>query len=144
MSSEIVNDGWIRRLGRSALPRPEPAAAGRNLARIVAGHDLTLYAHYTPDYVGHRGTWQEAVEALERVDDFLAGLLDRLPADTLLLMASDHGNIEDVEREHTRNPALGLVTGPGHAAVARSLEHLWDIPAAILAALGLADSGRSP
>lgn len=137
VASEITNDGWIRRLGRTGLPEPTPAEAGANLARIAAAHDLTLFAHYTPDYVGHRGTWDEAVAALERVDAFLAGLLDALPADTLLIVASDHGNIEDTAREHTRNPALGLVAGPGHEAVADGLTGLGDVPAAILGALGL-------
>ena len=137
LASEITNDGWIERLHRATLPRITPEEAGRNLAAISAGHDLTLFAYYTPDYVGHRGTWAEAVEALERLDRCLAGVLDGLPADTLLVVASDHGNIEDTTREHTLNPALGLVVGPGHATVAGRLEHLWDVPRAILEALGV-------
>lgn len=137
VSSEITNEGWIDRLDRASLPRIGPEAAGRNLAAIAAEHDLTLYAHYTPDHVGHRGSWEEAVEALERVDRFLNGVLDALSPDTLLLVASDHGNIEDMSREHTRNPALALTVGPGHEAVARALVDLWDVPAAILRVLGL-------
>lgn len=137
VASEITNDGWIQRLGRTSLPRPGPEEAGRNLARIAADHDLTLFAHYTPDHVGHRGTWDEAVKALERVDAFIGGIMRDLPSDTLLVVASDHGNIEDSEREHTRNPALGLVAGPGHEDVARGLEHLWDVPFAILGVLGI-------
>jgi 2,3-bisphosphoglycerate-independent phosphoglycerate mutase len=137
IASEITNDGWIRRLGRTSLPEPTPAQAGRSLARIAGDHELTLFAHYSLDYVGHRGTWDESVEAVERVDAFLGGVLGALPADTLLVVASDHGNIEDVDREHTRNPVLGLVAGPGHAGVAGRLEHLWDVPAAILGALGV-------
>ncbi len=137
ISSEITNDGWIEKLGRTGLPRPGPDEAGRTLARIAAGHDLTLFAHYTTDLVGHRGSWDESVAALERVDAFLGGVLETLAADTLLVVASDHGNVEDVTREHTRNPALGLLAGPGHAAVARRLGHLWDVPAEILRVLGL-------
>ena len=139
IASEITNDGWIERLGRSSLPRIGPEQAGRSLAAIAAEHDLTLYAHYTPDHVGHRGTWGEAVAALERVDAFIAGMLEGLPEDMLLVIASDHGNIEDMSREHTRNPALGLVVGPGHEEVAATLDHLWDVPAAILAALDVGD-----
>lgn len=137
LASEIINDGWIERLDRTALPRVTPEEAGGNLAAIAADHDLTLFAYYTPDYVGHRGTWDEAVEALERLDRCLAGVLDDLPDDTLLVVASDHGNIEDTTREHTLNPALGLVVGRGHEEVARRLEHLWDVPRAILDVLGV-------
>lgn len=141
VSSEITNDGWIKRLGRTSLPSPSPRQAGRSLARIAEGQDLTLYAHYTPDHVGHRGTWEEAVAALEAVDTFLGGVLEGLPEDVLLVVASDHGNIEDVTREHTRNPALGLVVGEGHEAVARSIGDLRDVPAAILRRLGIGRSG---
>jgi 2,3-bisphosphoglycerate-independent phosphoglycerate mutase len=137
LSSEITNNGWIERLGRTSLPRPTPHQAGRSLARIAAGHDLTLYAHYTPDHVGHRGGWDDAVASLEAVDALLGGVMDGLPGDVLLLVASDHGNIEDMTREHTRNPALGVVAGPGHEAVARSIAGLADVPVAILRLLGL-------
>jgi hypothetical protein len=142
VASEITNDGWIERLGRTGLPRPAPQEAGRTLSRIAGGHDLTLFAHYTPDYAGHRGGWDEAVAALERVDSFLRGVLETLPADTLLVVASDHGNVEDMTREHTRNPALGLLAGAGHEAVARRLGHLWDVPAAILRTLNLGTPAR--
>ena len=138
VASEITNDGWIRRLGRTSLPQPAPGEAGTSLARIAASHDLTLFAHYTPDYVGHRGTRAEAVEALERVDAFLDGVLASLPPDVLLVVASDHGNIEDTTREHTTNPALGLVAGPGHGAAAARLQQLRDVPRLILETLGRA------
>lgn len=137
IASEITNEGWIDRLHRTSLPRIAPETAGRNLTAIAAEHDLTLYAHYTLDHVGHRGSWEEAVEALERVDRFLSGIVETLSADTLLIVASDHGNVEDTRREHTRNPALAVIAGPGHDAVARGLVDLRDVPAAILRVLGV-------
>lgn len=135
VASEIVNDGWIRHLGRASLPAVTPESAGRNLARIAAVHDLTLFAHYTTDHVGHRGTMGEAVEAIERVDRFLGGLLDAAPGDLLLMVVSDHGNLEDTARHHTRNPALGVVAGQGHRAVAEALTDLTAITPAALRAL---------
>lgn len=137
VASEITNDGWIRHLQRASLPEPTPEAAGENLARIAAAHDLTLFAHYTTDHVGHRGTAAEAVAAMERVDRFLAGALGSLPSDMVLLVVSDHGNLEDTERQHTRNPALGVVAGPGHRALAGRLRRLTDITPAVLEALGV-------
>ncbi len=109
VSSEIVNDGWKRHLGHGGLPDVTAAEAGANLAGIVARHDLTLYAHYATDTAGHAREMPAAVEALERVDAFLRGLLEELPDDALLVIASDHGNIEDVRTGHTRNPALGVL-----------------------------------
>ncbi len=136
VASEITNGGWIRHLGRS-LPEPTPAEAGAVLARIVGRTDLTLFAHYSTDLVGHRGTMQEAVAALERVDAFLGGVLDALSADATVLVVSDHGNIEDTGRAHTRNPALGLVVGRGHGELAASLGDLRDVAGAALRAAGV-------
>lgn len=137
VASEITNDGWIERLARTSLPVVTPEEAGRNLAGIAARHDLTLFAHYTTDHVGHRGTFDQAVAAVERVDRFLAGVLERAPQDLLLVVASDHGNLEDVTSGHTANPALGLVAGPGHRAVADRLVDLRDVAGAVLEVVGV-------
>lgn len=115
VASGILNEGWREHLGHRHVPRISAEEAGANLARIATSHDLTLYAHYGTDLAGHRGGMQEAVAALERVDAFLGGVLDGLSAGSLLVVASDHGNVEDVTAGHTRNPSLGLVGAPGGA-----------------------------
>ena len=81
------------------------------LARIDAAADLTFYAHYSTDYAGHGGSAEAAVAALERVDQFLAAIVDGLPESASLVVASDHGNLEDLPAGHTRNPVLGLLAG---------------------------------
>ncbi len=137
VSSEIINDGWRRHLGHDWLPQITPEDAGRNLARIAAGADLTLYAHYTTDTAGHRGGMEGSVAALERVDRFLGGLLPALAGDITVLVASDHGNIEDVSAQHTRNPALGLVVGPGAGGLSERMHGITDVAPAVLAHLGV-------
>jgi len=135
VASEIVNTGWRERLGLHAAPELNPQEAGGVLARIVQGHDLTLFAHYSTDLVGHRGGMSGAVEALERVDAFLGGLLVSLSSETLILVASDHGNLEDVTAGHTRNPALGIVARAGGCTPLpdlSSLQSIRDIPACLL------------
>lgn len=137
VASEITNEGWRERLGRLTLPVVTPEEAGRNLAWIAAAHDLTFFAHYTTDTVGHRGDMTDAIHAIETVDAFLDGILAALPDDVLLVVASDHGNLEDVRTGHTTNPALGLVVGPGHEPFARSLHSLTDLAPAILRRLAV-------
>ena len=137
VASEIVNDGWRERLLREHVPRVTPEGAGANLARIAAGYDLTLFAHYATDAAGHHRELAPAVTALERVDAFLGAVLDGLPADVLLLVVSDHGNIEDVEAGHTRNPALCLAAGPGHAALLEGMASLRDVAGRVLHRLGV-------
>ena len=136
VSSEIVNDAWRDRLGHSSVPRVTAREAGSNLARISGTADLTLYAHYSTDTAGHRQDLGAAAEALRRVDEFLGGLMDDLAAGTLLLVASDHGNVEDVRGGHTLNPALGLAAGQG-AGAAGLLTDIRHVAGFILRILGV-------
>ncbi|MDZ7781276.1 MAG: peptidase [Gemmatimonadota bacterium] len=135
VSSEIVNDGWRQRLGRAGIPDVTPEHAGRNLAAIANHHDLTLYAHYGTDTAGHTREMSAAVTAIERVDRFVQGVLESLAGGTLLFIASDHGNLEDVWAGHTRNPALGLATGPGWEE-ATALRDLRDVAPYLRRCLG--------
>jgi 2,3-bisphosphoglycerate-independent phosphoglycerate mutase len=132
LSSEIVNTAWKTRLGLTHLPEVTPREAGRNLARIAETARLTFFAHYSTDTAGHKKDMGEAVEALERVDSFLGGVLEALPPSTLTVLASDHGNIEDVTSGHTRNPTLALLAGPGAARLRRGLTRITDLSGMIL------------
>lgn len=144
VASEIVNDGWRRYFGNDAAPVVTEEDAGRSLAGIAAGADLTLYAHYATDTAGHRGGMAGAVAALERVDRFLAGVLDALPPSCTLLLTSDHGNVEDVRTGHTRNPAMGVAAGEGARDLTEDLHTIADVPAAVLRHLGLHDRPTNP
>ena len=134
VSSEIVNDGWREQLGHDWLAPVTAKQAGVHLAAIAATHDLTLFAHYTTDAAGHRRDMDDAVTALERVDSFLAGVVSTLATDTLLIVASDHGNVEDVTTGHTKNPVLGIASGPG-AGGAVTMRDLRQVAPFILATL---------
>lgn len=139
VASEITNEGWRERLGRTNLPVITASEAGANLARIASAHDLTLFAHYSTDYAGHEKRLDRAVVALERVDAFLGGVLGASPADLLLIVASDHGNLEDCTTGHTRNPALGLAAGPGHGQAAASWTSILHVAPTILSLLDALD-----
>lgn len=135
LSSEIVNATWRSHLGYQDLPEISAPEAGANLARIAAQADLTFFAHYHTDYAGHGGSMAGAVEALERVDAFLMGLMDALDPGILLVLASDHGNLEDVRVGHTRNPSLAMLAGPGAGTHRKGLDDITHIPDLILKVL---------
>jgi len=140
VATGLTNEGWRRHRGHAHLPEVSLAEAGRNLAGIAGRHELTLFAHYATDTAGHRGGMDGAVQALDRLDAFLGGLVASLDPECTLIMASDHGNIEDVTAQHTRNPALGLVAGPGRDLLAERLHHLTDVTPALLEILGVAEN----
>jgi 2,3-bisphosphoglycerate-independent phosphoglycerate mutase len=132
IASEIINEGWREHLARHDLPAVTPVQAGANLARIANTNDLTLFAHYSTDAAGHKQDLDAAIAALRIVDDFLAGVLEYLDDDVVLLVASDHGNLEDASTGHTRNPAFGLVAGHEHAAIAGELHSILDVTPVVL------------
>lgn len=101
------------------LPRREPEEAAELLLRIARGADLTLFEFFESDEAGHARSMEQAVAVLSRLDRFLRALAAALPADTALVVTSDHGNVEDLSvRNHTRNPVPVLGFGPAAERVA--------------------------
>jgi predicted AlkP superfamily pyrophosphatase or phosphodiesterase len=135
VSSEMVNSAWRTRLGFRHVPDISLEEAGRNLARIANDVELTLFAHYATDTAGHEKKMDPAVSALERADRFLGGLLTELDPGTLLIIASDHGNIEDITQGHTHNPILVILAGPGARQLAEGPTSITDVADLILGAL---------
>lgn len=133
LSADFTNEAWHNHLGYADVPILSPEEAGATLSRIAQKHDLTFYDFWLTDLLGHSGEMRPAVEALERFDRFLGGLLTTLDFDeTLLVVTSDHGNLEDLNaRNHTRNPVPTLLVGRGRRWVADRLVDLADIAPAL-------------
>jgi 2,3-bisphosphoglycerate-independent phosphoglycerate mutase len=114
ISADITSEGW-QRLGYGSLPIVEPAQAGRTLARLTGEYGFVLFEYWWPDRAGHARDMRQAVEVLEKFDAFLLGILEGIDrAETLLLITSDHGNIEDLStKSHTRHPVPLIAAGAG-------------------------------
>jgi 2,3-bisphosphoglycerate-independent phosphoglycerate mutase len=136
VASSITNERWRERLG-DTLPQVDAAEAGRRLARIAAGAEATLFAHYDTDHAGHRGGMEGAIAALEKVDAFLGGIVEALPDDALLVVASDHGNVEDVSGGHTLHPVPVLLVGAGREEAAEQVRDLAGVVPGIARTLGM-------
>ncbi len=123
ISGDITNAGWPA-LGYPAMDIIDPREAGRRLARLSLENDFVLYEYWKTDHAGHSKKVDEAVEALEKVDALLVGILEGLKgAETLLLITSDHGNIEDMStKSHTRNPVPAILYGRHHHLVAGQID----------------------
>ncbi len=91
-----------------------PAAAGLIAGQAVRHHDFLLYEYFQTDKAGHSGERPRAEDELRRLDEFLTALLGEVDAEdqVLILLTSDHGNIEDATtRRHTTNPVPLLAWG---------------------------------
>ncbi len=115
------------------LPLISPEEAGAHLARLAAGHDFTLFEFFQTDLCGHSQERERAVEVVTHLDRFLTSLLSQVDLEeTLVLLTSDHGNLEDLtSRRHTTNPVPTLLWGRGREEVARRIRGLMDIAPAV-------------
>lgn len=136
VASEIDNVLWRERLDPGLHPI-RPAEAGAVLAKVAAGAEVTLYAHYATDTAGHTGDMAAAVRSLERVDALLGGLAAHRPPELLVVMTSDHGNVEDIKAEHTRNPVPLIAFGPGSERLIGGITSIDQVTPAILRLLGI-------
>ncbi|MFN8481942.1 MAG: alkaline phosphatase family protein [Anaerolineae bacterium] len=138
ISAFITNELWESRLGVAGVPEITPQDAGVSLARLAQTHDLTVFEFFVTDMAGHRQEEALAEMALTRLDGLLEGALSVLDERRdLLLVTSDHGNLEDqTTSDHTLNPVPGLVWGKNGRAVANSLRGLQDVTPTILRWLG--------
>lgn len=136
LSAFFTNRGWRDVLGYTDLPDMTLEQAGRQLAALAAAHDFTLFEHYHTDICGHHRDWAEAMQTLEAFDAFLSGVLGAMPDNMVVIITSDHGNIEDLtERGHTRNPVPTLLIGAARRVLAGRIAGLADLTPAIVAAL---------
>jgi len=140
LSPDFTNQGWREHLGYPDLPLLSPQQAGARLAALAQAYDFALFEHWPTDTAGHRQNANAARALLRTLDAALAGLLSAWDAERdLILLTSDHGNLEDLStRRHTRHPVPLLLIGPAAArrafAPARDLTDLTPILRRLLAA----------
>ncbi|MBK8987144.1 MAG: metalloenzyme domain-containing protein [Chloroflexi bacterium] len=139
ISPDFTAQGWRDHLGYPDVPLLSLAQAGARLAALAQTRHFSFFEHWPTDVRGHRGTLAEAVAHLEMVDAVLGSLLDAWDEEHgLLIVTSDHGNIEDKSsRSHTRNPALTILAGAGQAELAGRIHDLTDVATAVRVTLGL-------
>jgi hypothetical protein len=136
LSADFTGEGWRRHLKVSDSPLYSPHQAGMALARLARQTNIAFFEYWPSDYAGHRQEKSEAVELLETFDGVLGGLLEQWQdQDGLVLITSDHGNLEDLTtRRHTVNPVPALVIGAPELRTrfCQRLETLADVAPAIL------------
>lgn len=141
-----ITNTVLRRLGFD-LPLFTPQEAGEILLKIAAPHALTLFEHFLTDIAGHNRDMNFARETVATLDTFLETLVNNLPPGDLLLLTSDHGNLEDLSTKgHTLNPVPALVVGKERASLVKSLAAGGSITAvtpAILEQLTIKTRGHS-
>ena len=132
LTAEWTTDSWREHLKLPDLPAYSAREAGRLLARLARQYDFSFHSHWLTDQIGHRGTLARGIAILERFDAVLGGLLECWDeAAGLIVITSDHGNMEDLStRRHTLNPVPTVVIGRRAQDFAKGFASLRDfVPA---------------
>src|SRR3990172_8070414 len=103
LSADFTGAGWHSFLGFADVPLFEPETAGVKLAELAQQYDFSFFEYWASDYAGHKQDMSSAVQQLETFDGVLKGLLANWHnKNNLILLTSDHGNMEDLStRKHT-------------------------------------------
>jgi 2,3-bisphosphoglycerate-independent phosphoglycerate mutase len=133
ISADFIREYW-HKLGHTEIKPIKPVEAGRHLANIAIRHDFTVFEYWLTDHAGHAQQMSNAIEVLERFDKFLSGFLELFnPSNTLLIISSDHGNIEDLStKSHTRNRVPCVLAGKYRHKLVRRIRTLTHITPAIM------------
>jgi 2,3-bisphosphoglycerate-independent phosphoglycerate mutase len=103
LSADFTGEGWREFLGYPDAPTFDSETAGVKLAELAKRYDFSFFEYWASDYAGHKQDMKSAVSQLETFDGVLQGLLDNWDLEKdLILLTSDHGNMEDLgTRKHT-------------------------------------------
>ena len=112
ISADFTSEGWRERMNMPEVPVMQLSEAGAYLANLARKFDFAFFEYWLTDYAGHGQDMPEALRLLEQFDVMLGGLLEAWSPADLLLVTSDHGNLEDLStRRHTANPVPLLLVG---------------------------------
>ena len=134
LSADFTGDGWRTMLGFPDAPAMDAPQAGRKLATLAKEYDFALFEYWASDYAGHHQEMDKAVELMETFDKVLSGLLEEMNDEFLVLITSDHGNMEDLStRRHTDAdvPALAIGNKSARDEFTRDMKKITDIAPAI-------------
>ncbi len=128
----LTNRAWVER--GAPVPLVTARQAGRNLMRLAQENDFTAFEYFLTDAAGHKNDHAWILEVLAELDEFWGGLLEEQNlAETLLLITSDHGNIEDwTVKGHTLNPVPTILIGAGREEAASRIHSLVDITPTVM------------
>ena len=136
ISPDFTGRGWHDHLGYDDTPIRSLEESGRDLAHLASHYHFSFFEHWPSDRLGHRGELSEAASHLESLDTVLGHLIENWDHHGLLIITSDHGNIEEKRhRQHTINPVPTILVGPNHAELAQTIHDLSHIAALIRTSL---------
>lgn len=113
LTAEIVQNAWREKLEIN-IPKITATDAAKRLLNVVPDYDLVLYEYYLTDKAGHNQSFEDAERVIKPLDEFLLHIIKHKRSGDVLVITSDHGNLEDLSvKTHTRRDVPLFVLGEG-------------------------------
>jgi len=114
ISADFTAQGWRKNLGFKDTPILDGIQAGDRIKQLSESTDLAVFEYWLTDIAGHHQNMQAAQSILETLDTVIGSLATWCDdEDKLIMLTSDHGNLEDLStRHHTRYDVPLLLIGP--------------------------------
>jgi len=134
LTAELTQKAWREQLNVN-VPEITPEQAAERLLEQSEYYDLLLHEYYLTDKAGHSQEIEKAKQYLHTYDRFIWKLIQEKPADTTIVLTSDHGNVEDLSlKTHTFNHVPLFAYGRG-AEKLSSASSIMDVTPGILKVL---------
>ncbi|MCI0682812.1 MAG: hypothetical protein L0Y71_11985 [Gemmataceae bacterium] len=132
MTHELEAEFHVEFFDEEPLPVHTPGAAARILTAQAQRHDFTFYKYQIPDLVSHTGNLELARRVFSIIEDFVEAVLQGTDPDTIVIVTSDHGHLEQLATSHahpkTRVPTWCFGPDAAHnAARLRRPEDLFHV-----------------
>ncbi|HWR06102.1 metalloenzyme [Sporomusa sp.] len=135
-----ITNATLPDFGIGHLPVLSPRQAACNLVNISRKYSFSIFEYFQTDRAGHKQDWQHAENILGILDEFIDTVYKQLPADTLMIITSDHGNFEDMGvKTHTLNKVPLIALGYQAQKTVGAITDLTGIVPALVAVLGKDD-----
>jgi hypothetical protein len=116
----------------------DPFLMGQKSVSMGSDYDLVLFEYFITDKIGHSMDWDYAQKVIQIVEEFIEGIVSCLQPNDLLIVTSDHGNLEDLSHKiHTNNLVPTFLFGKDIKEFSTQINSLCDIPLAIYKRLGI-------
>ena len=133
---DITNE-FLRTNGYPEIAKIDPFQAGKNITAL-RHYDLVLFEYFLTDKAGHEKSMAMAKTAIFNLEAFLTGIIENCHTDDLLVVTSDHGNMENLDTSwHTENPVPAIFYGKGAERMSKRVSDISGIPLLVYEHLGL-------
>ncbi len=114
-----ITNKYLKQYSYKGVKKIHPKTAARNMNRIMNNHDFVLFEYWLTDYYGHlRGTKNDINRTLDNIDSFVEYIVRFMKEEHVVLITSDHGNIENISsKPHTKNPVPLAVFSKNNKAI---------------------------